>query len=83
MISMYCRRKHKTNILCQDCCNLSTYASHKIDKCPLGLHKTSCQDCKIHCYTPEMRDKIKKVMRFAGPRMLFLHPLIAIYHLLK
>jgi hypothetical protein len=29
-----------------------------------------------------MRDRIRKVMRFSGPRMLFLHPTLALLHLL-
>ncbi len=28
-----------------------------------------------------MRQKMRQVMRYAGPRMLFYHPLIALRHL--
>jgi hypothetical protein len=30
-----------------------------------------------------MRERVRQVMRFAGPRMLLHHPLLAIAHLLK
>ena len=33
--------------------------------------KTFCSNCKVHCYKPEMRKKIRAVMRFSGPRMIF------------
>jgi hypothetical protein len=29
-----------------------------------------------------MRDRVKEVMRFSGPRMLLRHPILAIRHLL-
>jgi len=37
----------------------------------------------VHCYKPERRKQIQQVMRYAGPRMLRSHPLLAIRHLLK
>ncbi|MBS7408387.1 MAG: nitrous oxide-stimulated promoter family protein, partial [Prevotellamassilia sp.] len=39
--------------------------------------------CPIHCYRPEMKDKIRHVMRWAGPRMMVYHPFAAIKHLLR
>ena len=30
--------------------------------------------------TPEMREKIRQVMRFSGPRMLLYHPALALWH---
>lgn len=29
-----------------------------------------------------MRDQIREVMRFSGPRMLFYHPIIALRHMI-
>ena len=43
-------------------------------------NKTFCSNCKVHCYSPEMREEIKKVMRFSGPRMIAYHPVMAIRH---
>jgi hypothetical protein len=28
-----------------------------------------------------MRERIRKVMRYAGPRMLYTHPVLALFHL--
>ena len=33
--------------------------------------KDICSACKVHCYSKEMQEKIKEVMKYAGPRMLF------------
>jgi hypothetical protein len=33
------------------------------------------------CYTPDMRERIRAVMRFSGPRMLLHHPWLALMHL--
>lgn len=45
--------------------------------------KTFCSNCPVHCYRPEMRERIRQVMRDSGPRMLFHHPAAAIRHLVE
>lgn len=81
MIAIYCRSKHGSEKeLCEDCASLQQYAIHRLEACPFGESKPSCATCTVHCYKRDMRVKIKEVMRFAGPRMLFLHPLDAITH---
>ncbi len=35
----------------------------------------------MHCYRPEMRQRVRDVMIFAGPRMLLRHPVLALLHL--
>ena len=82
MISLYCHRNHRTtkNELCAECKELSEYACFRSDRCPFMETKTFCSNCSVHCYKPEMREKIKKVMRFSGTRMLFVHPVSAIRH---
>ncbi len=42
-----------------------------------------CSKCPIHCYKPKMREHIREVMRYSGPRMIFYHPIIAIKHMLS
>ena len=44
--------------------------------------KTLCSACKVHCYKPEMREQIRTVMRWAGPRMLPVHPVLSIKHVI-
>lgn len=81
MIALYCRRKHRTSRgLCPECAALADYARQRIEKCPFMETKTFCSNCRVHCYRPEMRDKIRDVMRFSGPRMLFHRPMTVIRH---
>ena len=82
MIQIYCRGQHDSGDLCEDCSNLWKYASERLEKCPYGLEKPTCQSCPIHCYKAEMRRRIKDVMRYAGPRMIWHHPVMAIRHLI-
>ena len=83
MIKMYCQKHHATsNELCDDCLHLQNYAFERIKKCKFLPDKPACNECPVHCYNPVMREKIKIVMRFAGPRMIFRHPYLAIMHLL-
>lgn len=84
MIALYCRKQHGTKgKLCPDCAALDEYARQRSDKCPFMETKTFCSNCKVHCYKPEMREKIRAVMRFSGPRMLFHHPIPAIRHVIE
>ena len=86
MIALYCRKNHKNldkqNSLCPECEELATYAAARSEHCPRMEEKTFCVNCKIHCYKPEMRERIRVVMRFSGPRMLLYHPILAIWHLI-
>lgn len=80
MIGLYCRKKHGSKGLCPECEKLASYAAARIEHCPMMETKTFCSSCRIHCYQKEMREKIREVMRFSGPRMLFYHPVMAIWH---
>lgn len=83
MIRLYCRDHHKqASGLCQDCHELSAYAEKRLFNCPFQEHKSTCSKCAIHCYKPQMKEKIVTVMRYAGPRMLLYHPVLAILHLI-
>ena len=83
MIRLYCRKKHGQNELCPECAQLLQYASQRSDRCPFMETKTFCSNCSVHCYKPEMREKIRAVMRFSGPRMLLCRPVAAIRHLIE
>ena len=83
MIALYCRKNHGGKNLCPDCAALDAYARQRSDKCPFMETKTFCSNCRVHCYQPEMREKIRAVMRFSGPRMLFHHPIPAIRHMIE
>lgn len=84
MITLYCRDHHKDGQApCPDCAALIAYAHLRSDKCPFMETKTFCSNCTVHCYQPDMREKIRQVMRYAGPRMLKTHPILAIRHLIE
>lgn len=84
MIALYCKKNHATKgRMCQECQELADYACMRSDKCPFMETKTFCSNCKVHCYKPEMREKIRQVMRYAGPRMIFSHPVMAIRHVIE
>ncbi len=84
MIFLYCRKNHGyKGTLCPECDELNSYARQRSDKCFFMETKTFCSSCKVHCYKPEMREKIRTVMRYSGPRMLFHHPATAIRHVIE
>ena len=84
MIRMYCKKTHKSEEdLCQECSDLFKYAEERLNNCKFGEDKPTCDTCSIHCYKPEMREKIREVMRYAGPRMIYTHPIMGFRHLFK
>ena len=95
MIALYCKELHADEnpcnkkkplgkvILCQECAELDEYARARSEKCPFMETKTFCSNCKVHCYKPDMRQKIRDVMRYSGPRMIFYHPVTAIRHVIE
>lgn len=84
MIHLYCRKKHHTGkVLCTECAELEAYAVERSDKCPFMETKTFCSNCSVHCYKPAMREKIREVMCFSGPRMIFYHPVTAVRHVIE
>jgi len=83
LIGLWCRNRHGTREnICPDCGELLIYARKRLEKCPFGGQKPTCSRCPVHCYKPLMRERIREVMRYAGPRLLQHHPLLALYHLL-
>ena len=83
MIRLYCRRKEHNAELCEACRSLLSYACRRLETCRYGPLNGSCKQCTVHCYAPAQREKIRAVMRYAGPRMLLYHPLEALWHLLR
>ena len=85
MIRMYCHGRHHTrgNAVCEDCRALTDYALFRLEKCPFKQNKHFCSCCRVHCYKPDMRAEIKAVMKYAGPRMIFSHPVFAVSHVVQ
>ena len=82
MVGIYCTDHHNgsEDALCEECREFLDYADVRLEKCPYGDDKPTCSNCPIHCYKPARRDQVKRIMRYAGPRMLLRHPWLAITH---
>jgi hypothetical protein len=84
MVAVFCRGRHGTGRrhgLCGECRDLLAYATCRLERCPFGAAKSPCVDCAIHCYRADRRDQVRAVMRYAGPRMIWRHPILAALHL--
>jgi predicted amidophosphoribosyltransferase len=81
MVHIYCKNHHGSKgELCPECSELFEYAKMRLDKCPFKEKKSTCGKCLVHCYQPQMREKVKTVMKYSGPRMLLHHPVLALHH---
>lgn len=84
IIGIYCKSKHGSkNNLCNTCQEVVDYAHIRLENCTYGESKPGCDKCHIHCYKPEMRERIKIIMRYGGPRLILHHPVIAVKHLIR
>lgn len=87
MILLHCRHRHgperpaRGGSLCAACDELWDYARERVERCRFGDGKPTCAACPVHCFKPSMRESIRAVMRYSGPRMLWRHPLLALLHL--
>lgn len=81
MVRYYCDKKHSSKHFCQNCQELLDYATARINNCPFMETKTFCSNCNVHCYKKDMREQIRVVMRFSGPRMMFHKPIMTIRHI--
>lgn len=89
MTKLYCRAQHrgsgfdKQTGLCQSCEEFLAFAHKKLALCPYGDDKPACSKCPIHCYGKNKRQQAIAIMRYAGPRMLLRHPIMAIKHFIQ
>lgn len=79
MLTIYCRAKHGNSETCPRCRKLLDHAAGCLVRCQYNP-KPSCKNCPLHCWSPEIRARIKAVMRYAGPRMPLRHPLLTLRH---
>lgn len=82
MIGLFCRHHHGSSAaICPSCDALASYARERLVHCPFGADKPTCLNCQVHCYRSDMRERVRAVMRDAGPRMLLRHPILTVLHL--
>jgi hypothetical protein len=83
MVAIYCKGVHGTKVgLCPDCRELLDYADMRVDKCRFGAQKSTCAKCVVHCFKRDVRERVKEVMRYAGPKMSYTHPWLSFMHFL-
>jgi len=82
MIGLYCTSHHEggDDGLCAACQDFLTYAELRLQKCPYGDDKPTCANCPVHCYKASRKAQASMIMRYAGPRMLLRHPVLAVSH---
>ena len=81
MMNLYCHDHHGAAMgLCSECQGLLNYANVRLDRCHFGENKPTCAQCPVHCYQRDRREQIKVMMRYAGPRMLWHHPIMSLRH---
>ena len=83
MVKLFCRNHHdESGVLCDGCSELLEYAKQRLSSCPFHDQKTTCENCSVHCYKKDMRQKIRDVMKYSGPKMVWHHPVLAFRHLI-
>lgn len=79
LFGIYCRKNHapEKGVLCSSCQSELKYAVHKTKICTEKDMGKTCSECRVHCFEPEHREKIREIMRFSGPRLMWSHPLLS------
>lgn len=81
MIACFCEGHHHVNAgLCPECRQLLEYATRRLERCRFGAEKPVCAKCPVHCYQRLQREQVRVVMRYAGPRMPWQHPVLSLRH---
>jgi len=85
MVAIWCADHHaaasRDGETCAECRTFLAYAERRLEKCPYGEAKPTCAKCPIHCYKRAQREQAREIMAYAGPRMTYRHPWLALMHL--
>ncbi len=83
MVEVYCHDHHGTkDALCSECRELLDYAEVRLDRCPYGEENRRNKASNPPAINPNLKEQMRLVMRYSGPRMLLKHPILAVRHLL-
>lgn len=83
MIRLYCRYKLKQKTPDAEHLALIAYCCRRLDHCRWHDEKPPCRYCMSHCYGKQQQEAVRRIMRWAGPRMVLYAPMEFIRHLLK
>lgn len=73
----------KLPVVCEECAKLLRYAERRRAFCPKDP-KPFCSHCDTHCYSGEMREFMRDVMRYSGPRSVTRgHAIDSVRHLIE
>lgn len=81
MVDIWCTAHHEPPASCAECREFLDYAHARLAKCPYGEDKPTCAKCPVHCYKKRQREQAREIMRYAGPRMAWKHPWLALLHM--
>ena len=83
---IYCDAHHEgpkdASRLCPMCRETVNATLARTQACPFD-HTGNCQDCTVHCQRGEAQERIREMMRYSAPRMVFRHPLMTADYLRK
>ncbi len=74
MIELYCKRHHQHPTLCNECLTLLALCKRGYED---GFNGTPAT-----YFDPEQQRQMREVMKWAGPRLFFRHPVLAIRYFL-
>ncbi len=83
MHKLYCKNNHGNDELCESCREVYNYSMKRIEACHFQPDKPACSRCPVHCYKADMRERVRQIMRYSGPRMIYRHPFYAMFHILN
>jgi hypothetical protein len=62
--------------LCPECFALVKESVRHTNRCRHLAYKTFCHHCPTPCYALSVREKIRPIMRYSGPRLVMKHPVL-------
>jgi hypothetical protein len=66
--------------LCPECTEFMKYTITRRMMCPFEAEKPTCKHCKIHCFVPQQRERIREIMAYSGRKLIMCGRLDYIWH---
>ena len=62
IISVYCRKRHGGDGLCEECREICDYALSRIEECGNNASRTRCKGCPTRCYDRDMGRRMSEIL---------------------
>ena len=69
-------------IFARMCTGLFAYAMERLERCPYPGTETHLCQLPDPLLSKKKREQVRLMMRYAGPKMLLRHPILAVRHLI-